>query len=83
MSHLFFLAIISILSIYIHIQFLRDYWQIWTYQLKYWYMLSIFLQTFFIPTFFGYITLAIYNKQSKIEKNHIKYQSINILTLFF
>jgi hypothetical protein len=64
-GNLFFSAMIAVVSIYIHIQFLRDYWQIWTYQLKYWYGFSVFLQIVFVTTFIACIILGIYYKQSK------------------
>jgi magnesium-transporting ATPase (P-type) len=56
-------AVIAVLLVYIHTQFLRDYWQIWTYQLKYWYLLSLVLLAICLPMFIACITLGVYNKQ--------------------
>ncbi len=56
---------IALLVIYLHMQFLRDYWQIWTYQLKYWYIVSVFLQIVFVLLFVAAIILAISNQERK------------------
>ena len=57
----------AVFVIYIHIQFLRDYWQIWTYQLKYWHYISFVFQVFFALVFVVFIGLGIYYNQSKIK----------------
>ncbi len=62
-----FIAFMAFFCIYIHVQFLRDYWQIWTYQLKYWYITSVIVQATFVLCFVVFIGLAIYNKQCKLN----------------
>lgn len=49
-------------------QFLWDVWQIWTYKLKYWCLLGFVLQTSCVALFVWFISLAIYNQESKLKK---------------
>ena len=51
--------------IYIHVQLLRDVWQIWTYQLKYWSWTGFALQFAFCMGIFVLIALGIYHQQCK------------------
>lgn len=57
-------AFIAIFAIYLHFQFLRDYWQIWTYQLKYWYIASMFMQIIFVLLFVVSVIIGIVYKES-------------------
>ena len=57
----------AIFVIYIHVQLLRDVWQIWTYQLKYWYFVTLIFQFIYIGSFVAFLVLAIYYKQSIID----------------
>ena len=59
------LAIIAAFACFIHIQFLRNLWQIWTYRLKYWNKLGFVLQILSIILFFVYLILGIYYKDGK------------------
>lgn len=56
-------ALIASFSCYIHVSFLKNKWQIWTYQLKYWNLIGLVLLTMSIVLFFTYLILAIYYKQ--------------------
>ena len=49
--------------VYIHIQFLRNYWQIWTNKLKYWSLFGLVVQGVFILLFAMCISVAVYHKQ--------------------
>jgi hypothetical protein len=62
----FISGVIASGSIYIHIQYVRNYWQIWTYQLKYWTLVGFVLQGVFVVLFIVCISLGIYNQQSNI-----------------
>lgn len=57
------IAVIAGVVIYIHVQLLRDVWQIWTYQLKYWSWIGFALQFAFCMGIFVLIALGIYNHQ--------------------
>lgn len=59
------LAVIASIVIYIHVQLLRDVWQIWTYQLKYWSWTGFGLQAFFCMGIFVLIALGLYHRQCK------------------
>jgi hypothetical protein len=60
----FISSVIASGGIYIHIQYIRNYWQIWTYQLKYWTLVGFILQGIFVSLFIVCIVLGIYNQQS-------------------
>ena len=57
---------IASLVIYIHIQYVRNYWQIWTYQLKYWSLAGFVLQALFSIIFLACLVLGIYYKQGNL-----------------
>ena len=65
---------IAALVIYVHYQFLCDHWQIWTYQLKYWYRAAFVAQLLFATIVAMLIVVGIYLKQRK----HLVYYAMCI-----
>jgi hypothetical protein len=59
-------AIVASFVFYIHIQHLKNAWQIWQYQLKFWTFLGLVLQIVFVASFITYLVLAIQKKQCKL-----------------
>ena len=57
-------SIIASFVVYVHIQYMRNYWQIWTYQLKYWALTGFIMQGFFVLIFFICLILGAYYRQS-------------------
>jgi hypothetical protein len=60
-----FKAFLALLVIYVHVQFLRNIWQIWTNHLKYWSIFGLLSQTASICIFAFYLMEAIADRQGR------------------